>query len=60
MHGALSNEDEEAVENEYDQLIKESLPEVPIEKISEVIEPELPDVPTKEPGIINCIDYFKP
>lgn len=53
MHGALTDEDEEAVLSEYDALIKESLPEVPKDSTIEDMETELPEVPTNDPGTFS-------
>lgn len=51
LHGALTEEDEEAVQNEYEQLIIESMPNVPSdENVIVDKEPELPDIPEVEPG----------
>lgn len=57
IHGALTNEDEEAVEDEYNELIKDSLPIVPEEKISDEVELELPEIPSK-PGNYNRVRLF--
>lgn len=59
IHGVLTNEDEDAVEDEYNELIKESLPDVPRDKMPVDVEPELPEIPA-DPGNILCnyIDFI--
>lgn len=49
LAGALTTEDEDAVDLEFEEILRQSLPDVP--KISDVdtSEIELPSVPTEEP-----------
>lgn len=52
LSGRLTAEDEDAVEAELDQIIADTLPEVPHEEV-----PTLPDVPEKG-GIRKCLRLF--
>ena len=54
MSGALTEEDEDAVEAELASIIQQQLPSVPEEELAGEQEmPELPDVPA-EPGNKPC------
>ncbi|KAK7790086.1 hypothetical protein R5R35_013007 [Gryllus longicercus] len=46
LSGALTEEDEDAVLNELDEIIKSTLPEVPQDTLNDV---QLPEVPVDEP-----------
>lgn len=46
LSGALTEEDEAAVEAELDEIIHQQLPDVPTAKEDEIGEPTLPEVPT--------------
>jgi len=48
LTGALTPDDEEAVEEELEKIIQAEMPEVPSEELS-ATEPQMPDVPA-EPG----------
>lgn len=48
LTGALTPDDEEAVEEELEKIIQAEMPEVPSEEVS-AAEPAMPDVPA-EPG----------
>jgi hypothetical protein len=48
LAGALTPDDEEAVEEELEKIIQAEMPEVPTEELS-ATEPAMPDVPA-EPG----------
>ena len=55
LSGALTEEDEEAVEAELESIIQEQMPSVPEEEeLADEVEPQLPDVPA-EPGISHSI-----
>ncbi|XP_063241964.1 charged multivesicular body protein 6-A [Bacillus rossius redtenbacheri] len=50
LSGALTDEDEAAVEEELEALVGPALPEVPAEELPEVPAEELPEVPTETVG----------
>lgn len=57
LSGALTEEDEAAVEAELDEIIHQQLPDVPTAKEDEIGEPTLPEVPTtplEGTYICNC------
>ena len=56
LAGALTPEDEEAVEEELDKIIQAEMPEVPAEELS-AAEPAMPDVPA-EPGSQSLSSTF--
>ena len=49
MAGALTAEDEEAVDIEFAEIIKQNLPELPAVPDTNIADIELPSVPTEEP-----------
>ena len=49
MAGALTAEDEEAVDLEFAEIIKQNLPELPAVHDTNIEYIELPSVPTEEP-----------
>lgn len=51
LSGVLTAEDEDAVEAELEEIIGQSLPNIPNDVV--VTEPELPDVPLTSPGKTN-------
>lgn len=51
LSGVLTAEDEDAVEAELEEIIGQSLPNIPNDVV--VTEPELPDVPVTSPGKTN-------
>lgn len=58
LSGALTAEDEEAVEDELAQIIGETMPQVP-EDVTVDKEPVLPDVPEAElQGIVQCFVFL--
>lgn len=54
LSGALTTEDEEAVDAEFEDLIKETLPDVPVSDV-ETSETKLPETPST-PG--NCFELL--
>jgi hypothetical protein len=62
LTGALTPDDEEAVEEELEKIIQEEMPEVSLEEMPEVpqeeliaAEPVLPDVPAESGSQRDCL-----
>lgn len=53
LAGVLSAEDEEAVDQELEDIIKQSLPDVPAAPELEKPDVEFPSVPSEEPSAIS-------
>lgn len=49
LAGALTAEDEEAVDIELAEIIKQNLPDIPVVSNTKEADIELPSVPTEEP-----------
>jgi len=53
LTGALTPDDEEAVEEELEKIIQAEMPEVPPEELGET-EPQMPDVPAEPGSQMHC------
>ncbi len=49
LAGALTAEDEEAVDIEFAEIMKQNLPDIPVVPNTKEADIELPSVPTEEP-----------